>query len=308
MKYTYPISVVMPCYNSEKFVEQAIESILNQTYQSFELIIINDASTDATEARILKYKDKRIKYYRNKVNKGNYPSRNFGMSIAQGKYICMMDSDDIALVNRLQTQYDYLESHPYVGCIGGLSRTINIENVELGTINRPLSYPETKVWLLKDNFVTQPTMMIRSHLIKKHQLYYNEDFKYSSDYDFIVKSSKLFPIRNLNEILLKYRMHPSQISSEKRLEQIFFADKIRQSQVDELGVIYSDKEITLHLKLMKGEHIHQSELKKCEDWLNKLYRSNYEAKTYNAKHLYNFLKEILKFTAYNSIKNKDKTG
>ncbi len=220
-----------------------------------------------------------------------------------------MDSDDIAFSDRLQKQFDYLESHPSVGCVGGLCQAIDEDNNIIGIINRPLIYPKIKTWLLKNNYVTHPTIMIRSSLIKKHRLFYDEKLKYSSDYDFIVKASSLFPIRNLNEVILKYRLHPNQISSAKHGEQIKYADTVRKKQLKLFGMSFTEKEIDLHLRLMKGEYIDYFELNKCEKWLNKLYNINCEKKIYNSKYLYNLFDEILALAVYNnSVRNKDNSS
>src|SRR5690606_10581123 len=110
-----------PVFNRELYLAEAIESILNQTYSNFEFIIINDGSSDKTEEIILEYqeKDKRIKYYKNEENIGNNRTRNNGTKLARGKFIAIMDSDDIAVPDRLETQFNYLEKHPEIGIIGG---------------------------------------------------------------------------------------------------------------------------------------------------------------------------------------------
>mgnify|MGYP000196420182 FL=1 len=94
------LSVIMPVYNGEAYLCQAIDSILKQTFRNFEFIIIDDASTDGSEKIIHAYEDSRIKFVRNTDNQGNYPSRNKGLKMATGKYICVMDADDVAYPHR----------------------------------------------------------------------------------------------------------------------------------------------------------------------------------------------------------------
>ena len=293
MKYKVPISVVMPCYNGEAYISQAIQSILEQSYKSFELIIINDASTDNSELEIKQFKDSRIKYIKNFENKGNSIARNLGMSSAIGKYICIMDFDTIARVDRLELQFSYLETHPSVGCIGGSVEIINEDNRFLRRVEGPLSYPIIKIWLLKNNCVFNPTIMIRSHLVKKYQLFYNERYRYASDYDFIVRASRVFPVRNLNKVLIQCRSNPDKVSFAKRMEQNTFIRKIRKQQLKSLRINYTSKEIALHQKMMEREYINDADRKMCEDWLNKLCNANYKRRLFNIKHFPDLSQNLL---------------
>ena len=112
------VSVIMPVYNMAKFIESAINSIFQQSFSDFELIVIDDASEDGTDAVVQSYKDRQIIFERNSCNVGNYVSRNRGMQLAQGKYIAVMDADDIAMPDRLEKQVAYLEEHSGVLAVG----------------------------------------------------------------------------------------------------------------------------------------------------------------------------------------------
>lgn len=118
MKTRPMISVIMPVYNCGNFINQAIDSILDQSFSDFELIIIDDGSFDETERMVIAFRDKRINYYRLDHNAGNYHARNIGLKVAKGIYVAVMDADDIALPKRLETQYNYLESHDDVLATG----------------------------------------------------------------------------------------------------------------------------------------------------------------------------------------------
>ena len=112
------ISVVMPAYNAEKYIGEAIESILNQTFKDFEFIIINDGSVDHTKEIIREYNDPRIVLLENDKNRGIVLSLNKGLDAATGKYIARMDADDIALKNRFERQVEYLDEHKDIGVLG----------------------------------------------------------------------------------------------------------------------------------------------------------------------------------------------
>jgi len=218
------ISVIMPAYNAEIYLHQAIDSILNQTFKNFEFIIIDDASTDSTPKIIDSYKDPRIHPIQNLFRKGNYPSRNKGMKQAKGKYICVMDADDIAFPRRLETQYYYLENHAETSAIGSNFVFSKPE------IKRKLflSYEELMIDLLTNNSFLHPSLMIRSEVVKK-QGGYNEKYTYSSDYDFMARLALTYKVENLPNTLMTYRLHESQISQSHYSEQQAYADEIRQN-------------------------------------------------------------------------------
>jgi len=283
----------MPCYNAEKYISTAIQSILNQDMPDFELLIINDGSTDATDTEINKFRDNRIRYNRNQKNFGNYSARNLGIQLSKGKYIAMLDSDDIARPNYLTSLSQYLDANPKVGCVGALSEIINEFCDPIGFINRPLNHRILKTYLIKDNFVTQSTMMLRSRLIKKHSLFYDEKFKYSGDYDFIVRASFKFLVTNIGKVLIQYRKHDQQISIAKQQLQEKFADLVRIKQLEKFGVKYSREELSLHLKLMKEAKITKSEINSSIKWFNNLINANDKTLCFDKKELISFFSKVI---------------
>jgi len=302
--YKVKISVIIPCYNAEKHIMQAIQSILNQTYKNFELIIVNDGSTDDTESVVKQFNDPRIKFQILKRNKGNYHARNVGLKLAQGKYIAFLDADDIAKDYRLETQFDFLEKHKNVGCIGGLSEVIDQDGQLIGKIDRPLNYKEIKVCFLKDNYLTQSTMMIRAGLIKKHLLSFNEKYLYSGDYDFVARILHLFPVINLDQVLVQYRVHRNQISSSKNSEQRAYARQIRGNQLDIFQIKYTKEELQLHLNLMEGNTLSAEKTQTAINWLNRLLEANEIQKIFSKKTLFTFFSQILNW----AISNEENQG
>ena len=119
------ISVILPAYNADRYLTEAIKSILAQTYSNFELIILNDGSTDHTEQIILGFTDSRILYIDNHQNLGIVATLNKGLSVAQGEYIARMDADDISTAVRFEHQINYLETHPAVGVLGSAIQIID---------------------------------------------------------------------------------------------------------------------------------------------------------------------------------------
>lgn len=217
------ISVIMPVFNEEKYLHEAIDSILHQTFDRFEFIIIDDASTDNSLAIIQSYADERIVLICNEQNIGNYPSRNKGLEIAVGKYICVMDADDVAYPQRLELQYQYLEACPDLWILGtGLDFSIPGMKWTL-----PSSHEQLMIGLLQGNVSLHSSLMIRTDVMRKYGGY-DEKYVYSSDYDLMSRFSLAGKVENLPDVLMMYRWHAFQISQLHRDEQKAFAYDIRR--------------------------------------------------------------------------------
>lgn len=172
------VSVVMLTYKRADILPEAIESILAQTYQDYELIIINDGSPDNTDEVIAKYPTPRIRYYKNAENKGIAYSRNRAASLARGKYIMIMDDDDTSLPERMQKQVDYLENHPEITVIAGQIK-------DLPRI--PETHNDIATGLIQYNNLGNANIMYRSEFAKQHKISYNEKLKASEDWEFWLK-------------------------------------------------------------------------------------------------------------------------
>lgn len=216
------VSVVMPVYNMENFVEDAVKSILQQTFVDFEFIIIDDASNDATVEVLNKYKDSRIIQYINDCNRGNYYSRNKGIQLAKGKYIAMMDADDIAMIDRLEKQVTYLEENHDVLAVGTDCIFLANNNQK----NVVCSYSEIMIALLDYNCFVHSSLLVRSDVLRQLNGY-DEYYYYSADYDLACRLVQLGKVENLASPLMKYRWHSSQISVLNAVKQKLYADEIR---------------------------------------------------------------------------------
>ena len=208
------ISVIMSVYNGEKYLVQAIDSILNQTYQNFEFIIIDDCSTDNSSHILQEYaqKDSRIKIIKKEKNigiKGFIKNLNLGISIAKGKYIARMDADDISLPERFQKQVDFLENNPEITLVGAQLNLINEQNKITGEAIAALQHRDIVKRITSQIQLFHPVIMFR----KDQNIQYREKFLYCEDYDLylnlITQGKKL---ANLNEKLLNYRILANSIS------------------------------------------------------------------------------------------------
>lgn len=217
------ISVIMPVYNMDTYVAAAIESILSQTFSDLEFVIINDGSTDNSRDIIESYFfDPRLIVVNLPRNCGNYTARNIGIRRAQGSYICVMDADDIACLDRLRVEYEYMENHPEVLAAGS-------HYSMMGTGYKPIKprdYHSIREVLLSHNCFLHPSLIIRTDTLKAMGGY-DESLIYSADYDLMCRLALKGPVVNLSENLMSYRWHSQQISTAHHVEQLQYAHKAR---------------------------------------------------------------------------------
>jgi glycosyltransferase involved in cell wall biosynthesis len=213
------ISILMPLYRSQKYLKESIDSIINQTYGDFELLIIVDDATEETVSILSDYKktDSRIKIFYND-HIGLINSLNLGIGQARGKYIARMDSDDICFPARLERQYRYMEEHREIGILGTSFAIIDGNGVTTGVFH-PIANPGLIKWRLTyDNCLTHSSVMIRGSILKETGCY-RLDAKYAEDYDLWVRASRLTDIANHRDVLMKYRVHDENVSSNHYLSQ-----------------------------------------------------------------------------------------
>jgi hypothetical protein len=211
------VSVILPVYNCAPYVKEAIDSILQQTFRDFELIIIDDASTDNTVAEIESIADSRIQLIRKPVNSGYTSSLNKGIEIAKGTYIARMDGDDKALPNRFEQQVALLEKHPDIVVCGGAMQIMGTEE----RVVQPESHDAINVGMLAICSMCHPTVMMRTSFIRNSGHAYNPDKEPAEDYDLWVHLLRTGKFYNIQEPLLAYRVHggqTSQIRVKKRLQ------------------------------------------------------------------------------------------
>ncbi|MFW6025205.1 MAG: glycosyltransferase family 2 protein [Candidatus Woesearchaeota archaeon] len=204
------VSVIMPAYNASDFIEEAIDSILKQTYTNFEFIIIDDSSTDNTWEIINSYNDKRIKAYQNKENSGVVKTRNRGFDIAKGEYYAIFDSDDISMPNRLEEQVRFLEEHDDYGAVGSHIYIINEESNIIAKRKYITEYSKIKKNILWESPFAQPSVMIRKEVIDVVGYYKREGYDRARDYDLWIRIYDKYKIVNLDSFLLEYRVFSRQ--------------------------------------------------------------------------------------------------
>jgi glycosyltransferase involved in cell wall biosynthesis len=218
------ISVVMPVYNAAPYLTESTESILNQTYEDFEFIIVNDGSTDDTASILAKYEksDARIRVY-HQENQGTVAARNRGCHLACGKYIATMDADDVSLPRRFERQLEYFETHPQIGILGTWVYTVNQNGSPRGTWCPPTNAKMLQWTLFFGVCVAAPTVLMRRDVMEKVN-FYTSVTTGVEDVDLWLRASSITEFGNVPEVLLKYRVWEGNTSHTNR-------QKIRDSHL-----------------------------------------------------------------------------
>ncbi len=190
-----PVSVIMPAYNAEAYIREAVSSILDQSWKNLELIIVDDASTDSTADAVREFSDPRIRLLTNRVNLGIAASTNRAIEAAGGEYLALMDDDDLSLPDRLKAQVTFLEKHPEIMILGTGSYLTDAEGKMIGSVGAFPENPEYyRAKLLIGNLeFCNSSVMIRKRFLEENRLAYREGCFGMQDYRFYMEASKRGP-------------------------------------------------------------------------------------------------------------------
>lgn len=262
------ITVVMPVYNGQKYLRPAIESILNQTFGDFELLVIDDGSTDDSREICRSYGDARIRLQENKENLGLVRTLNKGLDLAGGEYIARMDCDDISFPERFARQVAFMEEHPEIGICGTWYEKISDRRPVL--MRFPTEHETLRFFMLFDNPFLHSTMFIRRAVLESRRLRFDPDYSHAEDYEFWARCAEYTRVANIPEVLLRYRFHPDNVSHRFKAGQSASADRIRRRQLEHIGLSATEAEIELHNALAKFEFFaRQDGLEAVKAWLDK---------------------------------------
>lgn len=263
------VSVIVCAYNAEQYIDESISSIINQTYENLEIIVINDGSTDLTLSHLeeISKLDKRIKIISNKYNLGFINSLNIGLGCFSGKYFARMDADDIAKPSWIEKIVTYLEKNDHITAMGSYLEII-VEK-ECGIIGsqyktgdiwkNPLLHNDICEAMLFYNPIHNNTMIMRANVYREHKLIFNKDYPYAEDYKFWSEVSRLGCLANYPEALVKYRLHGNQTSSVYNHEQNETAKKIKRENITYyLNKIGIDIKVINSVSLLEIYHVDKS--------------------------------------------------
>jgi len=274
----------MAAYNAGNYIAEAILSVINQTWQNWELIIINDCSTDNTASEIARFKDERIKVFHNEQNEGIVYTRNRALHYSQGKYVAVLDADDVFLPEKLAVQVDFLERNQDYAMVGTGFGYINEKSIPIEGSSKLLAKAEHfPAILLFNNYFVHSSVMYKTNLGK--QILYKplvKGFSPSEEYQLFVQFAKTHKVCNLSEKLTLYRQHQSGISKKREDKINEYIDRIIVSQLKPLKINPTTEELKLHKSIRFAydnlEWIHIGEIK---NWIMKLIRQNKSCEIYD---------------------------
>lgn len=246
------VSVIMPVYNGAKYLREAINSLLDQMFTDFELIILNDGSIDQSEEVILSYNDPRIRYVKNEVNLKLVRTLNKGIQLARGLYIARMDQDDICLPQRFEKQIEFMDNNLDIDVCGSWIEYFGSSN---HVLELPQYHDDIKSFLLHNSPIAHPSVMIRKEFFETHM--YDPKYEYAEDYALWASAIDSHKFYNIPKVLLKYRIHDQQMGSVYTQKQEKVLAKIRANLLQNIdsSLKYEDIKFVCEPELMNTDNL-----------------------------------------------------
>lgn len=286
------ITVLMPVFNGQEYLKEAIDSILNQTYTNYEFLIINDGSTDNTENIILSYTDGRIRYIKNDSNIKLIRTLNKGLELAKGEFIVRMDADDISTPDRIEKQINALLNDKTIGAIGCSMQMFGDGYNSLITYSAIPDY--IKFRMLFGCHIIHGASAFRTSVIRQNNIKFNEKYLHCEDHYFFWQVVNKAKITNLPDVLYLRRMSPtSVITSNKE----FLKTKHNELRIDilsEIGVTLNEKEKAAYSNfILKQFSYTPANINDLFQVFTKITSANYISKTINTTILTNYFTEVI---------------
>lgn len=270
------ISIVMALHNSEEYVEDAVYSVLNQTFSNFELIIVNDASTDNSLKVIKKIaeKDRRIIIIDLLKNVGVSNARNVALDKTRGEFIVIMDSDDVCKPDRLEVQIDFLEKNLDYGVCGSWLQILN-ENGEQEVWRSPIEHFDILAHQLFYNAIYNPTVMIRASIIRESNISYDTSYAVAEDYNLWYSLHKFCKFKNIPKVLLLYRKlnDGKSLSFDPRMRDM--TNRVIKNFISELELSTKDNQLAIHFAISSWDKFYLLKNKNgYENWVEQITLAN----------------------------------
>ena len=291
------VTILMPTYNVAPYVKEAIASVLRQTYTNFELLVIDDCSTDDTVSVVRSINDPRIHIIQNEKNVGLAENLNRGLSLITTEYVARMDGDDIAEPFWLKKEVAILDANPEIGiCSGGFER--------FGTVKSLVRFPERHedclANMLFECSVIVPTF--RMSLYRDHGLRYSTYAFPAEDYRFWAECLRVTRIYNIQETLFHYRMHPTQICTARRKEQQHKVAQVRLYMLEWLSEDFNEEEQTYYTgQFMAPQIASKQDYQERQTFCRNLIEKNRNVGHFDEKALHRRLDKHLTLTLYSTI-------
>jgi len=272
---TPSITVLMPVFNGASYLAQAIDSVLRQTLSDFELLVVDDGSTDETASLLRNCPDTRLRVIRNARNLGVVASLNRGLEEATGEFVARMDADDLAMRSRLARQRDFLVSSPRVGLCGTWFKTFG--GLRSVLVHPPTAADDTAARLFYESPLGHPTVMFRRALFEAHGLRYSHEYPHAEDFELWTRVAQVTELANLPEMLLRYREHREQVTIRRRTKQKESVAKILLRQLDRIWPSATPAEREAHVAIVANARDADIEVDYADSWLQALIMKNDEA-------------------------------
>jgi glycosyltransferase involved in cell wall biosynthesis len=280
------LSILMPAYNAEKYIAQSINSLIQQDYENFELLIYNDASTDGTIGEILKFSDSRIKVFTGEINVGAAQARNVLLSKANGDFIAFFDSDDLCLKQKFTHNISYLNRKPEIDLVGSKIFYINEKSKTIFLIKsfESFVFNDIEADLFFNNTLSTSSIVFKKRILPL--ISFDSKFEPAEDYELFARISGLIKIENIDKRLVKYRVCSSSLSFTKRdkikdtldfIHRRFFLDNLRFNITSDL--------LEVHNKFLYSNEINLSYLDESINLYNQIIDQNKSYNVYQAKSL-----------------------
>jgi len=276
------VSILLPIYNSERYLRDAIESLLDQTYGNLEILALIEAHNSDSSVELLQsYRDKRIRICVNETKLGLAATLNRGLRLAEGEFVARMDADDIAHSSRIVQQVTLMQRFRRVGLCGTHARLFGDENWDFVPSCEP---HKIKVEMLFGCPFVHPTVMFRTELIQKYSLVYDTSLEATEDYDLWSRCIEKFPVANVGSFLLNYRKHLSAATHrhETRGKSIYRA--VMAEQLRAFGMQCSEADVDLHYRVFTRGCSNTDELNAARPWFDRLLEQNKISDRYDRKY------------------------
>lgn len=277
------VSVLMPVHNGAAYLDEALSSIRGQSWTDFELIVVDDASTDDSVAIAESCHDQRIRVCRAPARLGICGALNLGLASATGLYVARMDADDRAHPERLTRQVAFLDRNPRVVLCGTWARRFGA-GLRDQVDRRPCGAEDIRAAALFDNPFIHSTVMIRRETLLAANLTYREEYRHAEDYDLWTRLMKIGPTANLPEVLLDYRVHAQNVTVRHGSGMDAAAIQVVKRLLEELNLDHGEQEVLFHRRLGTGQDLGEEPrrgLERSAGWLRRLLVRNQERRIYD---------------------------
>lgn len=279
------ISVLLPVHNAAVTLTESVQSILCQSFRDFELILIDDGSTDGTRDAIDAFRDPRIRPVFHRYEAGFCASLNDGLRLAEGRYFCMMDAYSVAERDRLDLQFRFMERNPHADIAGSFctldpgGRVLRTETV----------HDAIRVRLLAGQVCCHPTLIVRGSSFGRYGLGYDGEYLLAGDYEFLARASRHCTVVNMPVPLLKYRLHPGRPAVKYDRVHRFFSRRVMLRQLEPFGIVPTVEQADLHFRLMKCLPLDEDLFEEAVVWVAELVAANRDLRILNARLAERFL-------------------